>query len=435
MKRLASILIAIFCVLGIQAQYDRQQILKVYNWDEYIGEGVIEKFEKWYKDVTGNTIKVEYITYDYPEECFDQMLKGEIDADVFCPPEYLIERMMKHNFLNPIDTSFVKEGIPNWTKGTSPFIDNILQHIGETHGVNAHDYTVGYLWGNTGVLINTKYVKPEEVYSWGFLLDSKYRGKVIMKDSFSDLYNILINYAFYEEIKMGATNRNLLATYLTNRNIAIVEDLLERARPQMKSFDVDDDKRLMADGSNWMSVTWNGDAKWAIDEARNNVDLQYIVPMEGSDCWLDCWAIPACSKNTESASYWINFMCRPDIALLCMEETGYSSAIATPEILKAVTDDSIKETIDLSYFFGPTATAVHVDSVMYPDKSTIDRCSYLRDSGDRQEVLREIWEKIKETRVTNYWHLAIIGCVVLAIIITCIIILHRLNKKKTTTKG
>ena len=202
MKRLASILIAIFCVLGIQAQYDRQQILKVYNWDEYIGEGVIEKFEKWYKDVTGNTIKVEYITYDYPEKCFDQMLKGEIDADVFCPPEYLVERMMKHDFLNPIDTSFVKEGIPNWMKGTSPFIDNILQHIGETHGVNAHDYTVGYLWGNTGVLINTKYVKPEEVYSWGFLLDSKYRGKVIMKDSFSDLYNILINYAFYEEVKM-----------------------------------------------------------------------------------------------------------------------------------------------------------------------------------------------------------------------------------------
>ena len=59
MKRLATILIAIFCVLGIQAQYHRQQILKVYNWDEYIGKGVIEKFEKWYKEVTGNTIKVE----------------------------------------------------------------------------------------------------------------------------------------------------------------------------------------------------------------------------------------------------------------------------------------------------------------------------------------------------------------------------------------
>lgn len=430
MKRLATILITLFCVLGIQAQYDRQQILKVYNWDEYIGVGVVEKFEKWYKEVTGNTIKVEYVTYDYPEDCFNQMLEGEIDADVFCPPEYLVERMMKNKFLNPIDTSFIEKGIPNWMNGTSPFIDGLLQLIAETQGITAKHYTVGYLWGNTGVLINTKHVKPEDVYSWGFLLDSKYRGRVIMKDSFSDLYNILINYAFFKEIEAGITNRNLLATYLTNRNIAIVEDLLERARPQMKSFDVDDDKRLMADGSNWMSVTWNGDAKWAIDEAKNDVNLQYVVPKEGSDCWMDCWVIPACSKNVEAASYWINFVCRPDIALLCMDETGYSSAIATPDILKTITNDSIKETIDLSYFFGPEATAVHVDSVMYPDKSTIDRCSFLRDSGDRQEVIREIWEKIKNQSVTNYWHVGIAACLVLAIVITCIVILRRLRNKK-----
>ena len=430
MKRLATILITLFCVLGIQAQYDRQQILKVYNWDEYIGVGVVEKFEKWYKEVTGNTIKVEYVTYDYPEDCFNQMLEGEIDADVFCPPEYLVERMMKNKFLNPIDTSFIEKGIPNWMNGTSPFIDGLLQLIAETQGITAKHYTVGYLWGNTGVLINTKHVKPEDVYSWGFLLDSKYRGRVIMKDSFSDLYNILINYAFFKEIEAGITNRDLLATYLTNRNIAIVEDLLERARPQMKSFDVDDDKRLMADGSNWMSVTWNGDAKWAIDEAKNDVNLQYIVPKEGSDCWMDCWVIPACSKNVEAASYWINFVCRPDIALLCMDETGYSSAIATSDILKTITNDSIKETIDLSYFFGPEATAVHVDSVMYPDKSTIDRCSFLRDSGDRQEVIREIWEKIKNQSVTNYWHVGIAACLVLAIVITCIVILRRLRNKK-----
>lgn len=425
MKRLAITLIALFCVLGTQAQYDRQQILKVYNWDEYIGKGVIEKFEKWYKDVTGNTIKVEYLTYDYPEDCFAQMQNGQIDADVFCPPEYLVERMMKNKYLIPIDTSFVEKGISNWMKGTSSFIDGLLQLIGETQGVTAKDYTVGYLWGNTGVLINTKYVNPEEVYSWEFLLNPKFRGKVVMKDSFSDIYNILINYAFYEEIKSGITNRNLLATYLTNRNIAIVEDLLEKARPQMKSFDVDGDKRLMANGSNWMSVTWNGDAKWAIDEAADGVSLQYIVPKEGSDCWMDCWVIPACAKNAEAASYWINFICRPDIALLCMDETGYSSAIATPDILKAVTNNQIKETVDLSYFFGPEATAVHVDSVMYPDITTINRCSFLRDSGDRQEVIREIWNKTKNKSVTNYWHIAITGCLVLIIVITCIIILRR----------
>ncbi|MBL1488784.1 hypothetical protein ELC62_30530, partial [Klebsiella pneumoniae] len=72
-----------------------------------------------------------------------------------------------------------------------------------------------------------------------------------MKDSFSDIYNVFINYAYYDDVKSGATNRNLLAEYMTNRNIAIVEDLLSKARPQMKSFGVEEDKRMMADGSNW----------------------------------------------------------------------------------------------------------------------------------------------------------------------------------------
>ena len=428
MKRVATAILALCCSLAIQAQ-DRQQILKVYNWGDYIGVGVIEKFEKWYQQVTGQPIKVSYVTYDYPEECFDMIKDQHTEVDVFCPPEYLAERMMKHKMLTPIDTSFVAQGIPNYLHGTSPFIDNMLQHIGEAQGITAKDYTVGYLWGNTGVLINTKFVKPEEVNSWAFLFDSKYRGKVIMKDSFSDIYNVFINYAFYDDIKSGVANRNLWAAYLTNRNIAIVEDLLESARPQMKGFDVEDDKRLMSAGKDWMSVTWNGDARWAIDEAGDNTNLQYVVPIEGSDCWADCWVIPTTCKNIKAASLWINFLCRPDIALLCMEETGYSSAIGTPEILQAVINDSLPA-IDLSYFFGPEATAVHVDSVMYPTKDVISRCSYLRDSGDRQEVLREIWEKIKEKPVVDYWFYVIAGCVALFMIITTTLLLRQ---KKTTT--
>lgn len=431
MRRIATIVLALCCLLGLQAQNNRQEVLRVYNWGDYIGEGVIDMFEKWYQDVTGHPIKVEYITYDYPEDCFTQILCGQAQVDVFCPPEYLAERMMKHKMLHRIDTSFVEKGIPNWMNGTSPFIDDLLQHIGEAQGIVAKDYTIGYLWGNTGVLINTKYVNPEDVYSWKFLFDPKFRGKVIMKDSFSDIYNIFINYAFYDDIKAGTTNRNLLAAYLTNRNIAIVEDLLKQARPQMKSFAVEDDKRQMQDGKEWMTLTWNGDAKWAIDEAADKLQLQYIVPIEGSDCWADCWVIPTSCQNVQAASYWLNFMCRPDIALLCMAETGYSSAIATPEILEAVTDNSLQHTIDLSYFFGPEATAVHVDSIMYPDKDVISRCSFLRDSGDRQEVLREIWEKVKDTSVDNFWSYATIVGIALLLIIAAILLIHR---KMTTTK-
>ena len=93
MKKMTTAILAFCCSIALQAQ-NRQEILKVYNWGDYIGVGVVEKFEKWYKKVTGRPIIVQYTTYDYPEECFDMILNKQAEVDVFCPPDYLAERMM-----------------------------------------------------------------------------------------------------------------------------------------------------------------------------------------------------------------------------------------------------------------------------------------------------------------------------------------------------
>ena len=113
--------------------------------------------------------------------------------------------------------------------------------------------------------------------------------------------------------------------------------------------------------------------------------------------------VPTCAKNSEAANYWINFLSKPENALRTLAVTGYSSAIATPEILEAITDSSLSEAIDLSYFFGPEATAVHVDGTMYPDLTVIQRCGLLRDCGDRQEEIRDIWEDTKQMSVATVW--------------------------------
>ena len=78
-----------------------------------------------------------------------------------------------------------------------------------------------------------------------------------------------------------------------------------------------------------------------------------------------------------------------------MHRTHWTSAIATPEMLAAVSDSTISETTDLSYFFGPEAKAVHINRILYPDYSTIERMAIMRDIGDRQETMREIWNSIK----------------------------------------
>ena len=428
MKRIYLLLISFLCALTLQAQDNSQAILKVGNWEEYIDEDLIGEFEQWYKQQTGKEVKVEYTTYDFPEQDVEEIIAGKKYYDAFCPPEYLVERMLRRQLLQKIDTSFTEKGIPNWTNCTSVFVDSIMQLIGNTNGVNTKDYAIGYIWGNTGVLINTSYVQPEEVQSWGFLLNSKFRNKVIMKDSFSDIFNLLINYGCYKEIKEGFITRNQLASHATNENIELYENLLKKSRPQMLAFGVEDDKEMMLDGKHWMSVTWNGDAKWVMDSVAKDVKLQYIVPQEGSGCWVDCWVIPTCAKNIEAANYWINFISKPEHALRTMDVSGYSSAIGTSEILEAITDETLPETVDLSYFFGPEATAVHVDGTMYPDLKVIRHCGLLRDTGERQQEIREIWEKTKQMTVVSPWVYIAVGAAVLILLLAAVIV--RFVKKK-----
>jgi spermidine/putrescine transport system substrate-binding protein len=119
--------------------------------------------------------------------------------------------------------------------------------------------------------------------------------------------------------------------------------------------------------------------------------------------------VPATCRNAEAAGYWINFLCKPEHALRNMDFTGYSSAVGTPEILAAVTDTLLLHPVDLSYFFGPEATAVYVDSIMYPDREIIERCSILRDCGGHQEVMREIWLRMKKMNSTDSatWYVAV----------------------------
>lgn len=134
----------------------------------------------------------------------------------------------------------------------------------------------------------------------------------------------------------------------------------------------------------------------AIEEARTvGVELAYTVPEEGSNIWYDGWVIPKYARNRKAASYFINFLCRPDIALRNMEENGYVSSIAAPEIMEACIDTTLTEPVDASYFFGPDARAVKLRNTQYPDRSVVARCAMIRDFGDRTVDVLEIWSRVK----------------------------------------
>ena len=144
----------------------------------------------------------------------------------------------------------------------------------------------------------------------------------------------------------------------------------------------------------YISLNWSGDAVWAIEEAAEvGVELKYVVPKEGSNVWFDGWVIPKYAVNKKAATYFIDFMCRPDIAIRNMDVTGYVSANGDISVLESQVDDSF-DPIDVSYFFAG-ADSVRVNPLLYPDRSTIELCALEHDWGDDTAKLIAMWSRVK----------------------------------------
>ena len=392
---------------------DRAHQLKVLNWADYINEDVKENFEQWYFDQTGEKVELVYETFDINETALTKIEVGHEDYDVFCPSEYIIERMLKKDLLIPIQKDLIPDSI-KYFDNISPFVLAKFQQMAPKADVQVSDYTVGYMWGTTGFIFNPQFVNREDLVSWGAVLNPKFENRILMKDAFRDVYSVLVLYAFAEQIEKGEVNRDELVRNITPARVAAVKDILLRAKKQICGWEVDFGKEEMTKGKAWLNLSWSGDAQFAIEEAAEmDVMLDYIVPQEGSNVWFDGWVIPKYAKNIKAATYFIDYMCRADNALANMDEIGYVSCAGGPNaaaiILEEQNDEEAwPETVDASYFFGEESIlvndewldphALHLNPVYYADKSTIDRCALMHDAGDAQEMLLEMWNEIKLAR-------------------------------------
>ncbi len=413
---------------------DRQHILKVYNWADYIDlNNVLNKFPDWYKAQTGEDVEISYQTFDINESMLTQIEMGHEDYDVICPSEYIIERMLRNNLLLKINKNFGTT--PDYTKLVAPFAVDKFQQMAPDTNTLVSDYTVGYMWGTTGWLYNPKFVSADELHSWSAILDPKYKGKIFMKDAFRDVYSVLVLYAYKDEIARGEVTKDEVVVNITPERIKRVEDILIAAKENVAGWEVDFGKEEMAKGNSWMNLSWSGDAQWAIDEAAEvGVELCYLVPEEGSNVWFDGWCIPKYAVNTKAASYFINFMCMPENAIYNMEEIGYVSVIASPEIQEWASDEEIEETADLSYFFGDSAIAVHCNQVFYPDRSIIDRCVLMHDAADQTDNMLAMWNRVKGDNL-NTTMVIIIVVIVLAIILFAVIqVINKRNQRALQNK-
>ena len=414
MKKILYIVAAVLLMAGCSE--DREHILKVYNWADYIDEELIDEFETWYEEQTGEPVEIIYQTFDINETMLSKIELGHEDYDVVCPSDYIIERMLANDLLLPLERDFGET--PDYIGNVAPYIVEKFNQI-EGNGKNANDYSVGYMWGTVGLTYNPKYIPDEEVKSWDVLRNPAYSGKVLMKDAFRDVYTSLLVALNKEAIDAGEKSIEKISFDTSEESIKLVEDYLNSFKESVCGWEADFGKEQMTKELAWINLTWSGDAQWAIDEAADiGMDLRYAIPETGSAVWFDGWVIPKYAKNIKAARYFINFMCKPENALRNMDMTGYVSAIGGDEILESISDPEEFEPIDASYFFGAQADSVCINPVMYPEKSIIERCAMMHDRGT--EELLKMWSRVKGDSSSAWTYILI--CLVFAGLIAAVIV-------------
>ncbi|MCI5619827.1 MAG: ABC transporter substrate-binding protein [Rikenellaceae bacterium] len=433
MKRILNLAAAfaavLVSVLNLSAK-DRTEILKVYNWSDYIAEGVIDEFEQWYFEQTGEKIQVIYQVFDVNEAMLSKIEKGHEDYDVVCPSDYIIERMLNNGLLIPLDFAALGN-TPNYINDTkSPYIEKMFRQINPE--IDANDYSVAYMWGTTGILYNTAFVSREEASTWDIIRNPKFSGKVLIKDAPRDVYGSVLIYLKQNELKSGKLTLQDLMSDSSDESIAAVENYLMQVKPGVMGWEADLGKEQMTKSLAYLSLNWSGDAVWAMEEAASvGVSLDYIVPEEGSTVWFDGWVIPKYSKNVKAATFFINFMCRPDIAIRNMEETGYIASSGAYEVLESQIDESFPA-IDLSYFFGEEADSVHVNPILYPDRSVIERCALEHDWGERTEALLSMWQNVKGSRAGIATYIVLI---VALVAVAAVVFINRKNRRRRRSRS
>ena len=414
MKRILYIAAAVLMLAGCSE--DRAGILKVYNWADYIDEELIDEFEEWYEEETGESVEIIYQTFDINETMLSKIEFGQEDYDVVCPSDYIIERMLKKDLLLPLERDFGTT--PDYLDNVGPYIKEKLSQI-EGNGKNANDYCVAYMWGTVGLIYNPKYVSDEETKSWDVLRNPAYAGKVLMKDAFRDVYTSLLIALNKEAIDRGEKDLVSIPFDISEESISMVEEYLNSFRESVCGWEADFGKEQMTKELAWINFSWSGDAQWAIDEASEmGMELRYAIPKTGSSVWFDGWVIPKYAKNVKAARYFINFMCKPENAIRNMDMTGYVSAIGGHEVLESMTDTEEFDPIDVSYFFGEDADSVCINPVMYPDKAIIERCGMMHDTGT--EELLKMWSRVKGDSASAWTYILI--CLVFASLIAAVII-------------
>ena len=321
--------------------------LIVYNWGEYIDPEVLTMFE----EETG--INVVYEEFETNEILYPKVSSGAIAYDVVCPSDYMIQRMIENDLLSEINF----ENIPNIKNIGSQYLEQSKQFDPE------NKYSVPYCWGTVGILYN-KTMVDEPVDSWSILWNPKYKDSILMQDSVRDAFGATLKYLGYS---LNSTDLDELTE---------AKNLLIEQKPLVQAYVIDQVRDKMIGNEAALGVIYSGEA---IYTQKENPNLEYVIPKEGSNIWIDSWVIPKNAEHKENAEKFINFLCRPDIALMNFEYITYSTPNEAAREL--IEDESIRNS-----------------EIAFPDLSKYDNLETFQYLGtEADQVYGDLWNKVKSS--------------------------------------
>ena len=324
-------------------------VLKLYLPGEYLGENVISDFEKQY----GVRVIVE--NFDSNEMMYTKLMAGD-RYDVIIPSDYMIERLMNENFLQPLDKSMIPnmENMSDAVLGMSYDPDNT--------------YSIPYFWGSVGLVYNHENVDPAVIESegWEVLRNTDYAGHIYIYDSERDSFMMAFKALGYS-----------MNTEDSNEINDAYEWLLQMNNTMSPVYVTDEVIDGMMNGYKDIAVVYSGDAAVVLDE---NEDMSFYMPSQGTNIWCDAMVIPQNAENPKLAHEFINYMLTYEAAFDNTETVGYTSPNA--EVFEEMT----------------TSEDLYADNAAYLPRSGYDKDEMFHDNQTLMRELSKLWIKVKAAK-------------------------------------
>ena len=324
-------------------------VLKLYLPGEYLGENVISDFEKQF----GVRVIVE--NFDSNEMMYTKLMAGD-RYDVVIPSDYMIERLMKEDYLQKIDKSLI------------PNMENMDEAVLGMSYDPDNTFSIPYFWGSVGLVYNHENVDPETVEreGWEILRDTDYAGHIYIYDSERDSFMMAFKALGYSMNTEDPDEIN-----------AAYEWLLQMNNTMSPVYVTDEVIDSMMNGYKDIAVVYSGDATVILDE---NEDMSFYMPSQGTNIWCDAMVIPANAENPKLAHEFINYMLTYEAAFDNTETVGYTSPNA--EVFEEMT----------------TSEDLYAENAAYLPRSGYDKDEMFHDNQILMRELSRLWIKVKAAK-------------------------------------